>query len=180
MNCEEALTWIMQVLDGETGPDGETSLSEHLQACPTCRSRWEYLRKVNRMLRAAPAVSPPPGLTARVLTRIEQHRCRRNVLGGLALALGTATVFMLSLLPLLAALPGMPVAFRACVRAGEVLAGRLVSGFGSLLHSLWLSAEAFLSLVLHLLVCGMATTILLVLVWLSAMWKLYNPVRRTG
>ncbi|MCS7282153.1 MAG: hypothetical protein RMK65_09770 [Anaerolineae bacterium] len=178
MNCEEALNGMMEVLNAEALPDAQPLLLEHLRTCRVCRSRWERLQRVERVLRTAPLVSPAPGLTSRVLARLERHRRRQRILGGLAFAIGLGTFLLLTVLPFLGILPGLPGALRIALRTGEVLGDRLISGFGSFLNSLCLSATAFLTLILPLLLCGIVLGLGLVAIWLSLVCRFY-PIRRS-
>lgn len=178
MNCEEALDRMMEVLDRKATWDVHPLLVEHLKACPNCYSCWERLQRVEQVLRTAPQVSPMPGLSGRVLARLERHRRRQRALGGLAFAMGLGTLLLLTALPILGILPGLPGALRVALRAGEILGDRLIGGFGSFLNSLCLSATAFFTLISPLLLCGMALGLCLVAIWLSLVCR-FHPLRRS-
>lgn len=178
MDCEEALSRMMEILDGEAPRDTHSLLAEHLGACPTCRSRWESLRKVDQMLRVSPMVAPRPGLAGLVLARLERRRRRQQVLGSLAFAAGLGALMLLAVLPLLSILPGLPTVVQATFRATGILGGRLLDGLGTLVNSLCLSASAFLSLISPVLLCGMAMGLCLVVLWFSVLYKIC-PARRS-
>jgi predicted anti-sigma-YlaC factor YlaD len=88
--CSEAISlWI----DGQLAEDEVGELQAHLSACRLCRAASDGLRRVDRLLVAAPMVSPMPGFASRFQSRLAARRNRRQTLIGLAaLVLATASL----------------------------------------------------------------------------------------
>ncbi|TYP67377.1 zf-HC2 domain-containing protein [Paenibacillus methanolicus] len=49
MNCNVAIVWMHDYLDGELPRDDMAALKTHLIACPSCRSRFEQLQQTEAM-----------------------------------------------------------------------------------------------------------------------------------
>ncbi|MBD2871728.1 zf-HC2 domain-containing protein [Paenibacillus arenilitoris] len=47
MNCNVAIVWIHDYLDGELPREDIAALKTHLASCPACRSRFEQLQKTD-------------------------------------------------------------------------------------------------------------------------------------
>jgi len=107
-----------------------------------------------------------------------RRRLRRTVLGGLALVAGAAALALLTLVPALLTLPDLTSELLALSHAGDVLAARLVGVAGTLLGSLWLSAEAMALPAVSLALCGLMLALVANLVWLGLVRRL-RPVATT-
>ena len=90
--CDEAISlWI----EGQLGEDEVQEMETHLSACRSCRAVSDALRHVDRVLVAAPMVSPMPGFAGRFQSRLAARRNRRRTLMGLiVLGLATASLMM--------------------------------------------------------------------------------------
>jgi len=53
---------MIEAVDGREVPE----LDAHLAVCPACREEMRRVAAIDRLLRAAPEVEPPPGLAARI------------------------------------------------------------------------------------------------------------------
>ena len=74
----EAYTELMSlVLDGEATLQQVTALHAHTSVCSACAMTWGQWQALDTQLHAAPLVTPAPGLTNRVLARLEERRHRR-------------------------------------------------------------------------------------------------------
>jgi len=49
MNCNVAIVWMHDYLDGELSSDDVAKLKAHLVACPACRSRYEQLERTEAL-----------------------------------------------------------------------------------------------------------------------------------
>lgn len=65
------------VLDGEATAQQVTALHTHTAVCSACAQTWGQWQALDTQLSAAPLLSPAPGLTDRVLARLEERRHRR-------------------------------------------------------------------------------------------------------
>ncbi len=95
LDCEQMCERISTLLDGqleaaETGP-----LQAHLDGCPFCRAGLDAMRGVDRLLSAAPMISPPPGFVGRFHARLAARRNRGRTLIGLILLTLTTSFLML-------------------------------------------------------------------------------------
>jgi anti-sigma factor RsiW len=61
------------ILDGEAAPDQRQTLRRHLQACSDCAVVWSDWQSLDATFRAAPMVSPAPGLASRVAARLQER-----------------------------------------------------------------------------------------------------------
>ncbi len=177
MECSETLERMMLALDGELPPEEWRMLESHLEACAPCRAQWERLQAVERVLQRAPLLAPPPGFAERVMARVDRRRAwRRNVLGGLALAMGTAVVILLGLLPGLWTVPGVANFLAFLVYGGDILLGRLSGATRLFLDSLQLLLRALLSLALPLAFCNLVLALALGILWLG-IFRHCRPMR---
>ncbi len=176
MKCEEALEWMMRILDGEL-PNGERQAIEaHIEVCDRCRLRWEQLQAAEEVLRRAPVLSPPPGFVGRVMARVDRRRARqRAVFGGLAMAAGTALVLFLGFLPVLRVLPGWAGFLMAFSHVGGILLDHLFGAARTLVNSLGLLAGALFIRVFPLAFCSLITALLLSGLWWSLLRR-WQPV----
>ncbi len=177
MECSETLERMMLALDGELPPEEWRRLESHLEACAPCRAQWERLQAVEQVLQDAPLLAPPPGFVGRVMARVDRRRARqRSVLGGLALALGSAVVIFLSLLPLLWTVPGAANFLAFLVHSGDILLGRLAGATRLFLESLQLLLGALFSVMLPLALCNLMLALALGLLWLG-LFQHVQPAR---
>ncbi len=98
-------------LDDMLEPSERAHLDAHLAQCSLCRAYWQLWRSLDRELRAAPMVEPPPHLMSRTaarLARVERRRRLRLLAGLGSLAL---VVWLVGLLGM-AGLAGLLVALR--------------------------------------------------------------------
>lgn len=70
---------IPAYLDGELAGEEKRWLEEHLALCAQCRDELTTLEEVGLLLSEAPLLSPQPGFTARVMTRLAQREARRRL-----------------------------------------------------------------------------------------------------
>lgn len=81
MNCDVALELISASLDGETTPEEERQLQEHLDQCPRCRAIQAELAGLSEAL-GADDTPPPPQMKEYILTHLppQQNVKGRKVL----------------------------------------------------------------------------------------------------
>lgn len=76
MPCDDVVRdWMIEAMDGEERPE----LAAHLANCPDCREELRRVAAIDRLLRAAPDVAPPPGLAVRI-----DRQLTRSLDGGTA------------------------------------------------------------------------------------------------
>jgi len=76
--CAEYDENLSALLDGELSEEREAEVRGHVAACPHCAPRLEALRRVDRLLAAAPAPPLPSDLRARLGARIAAEPGRRQ------------------------------------------------------------------------------------------------------
>jgi anti-sigma factor (TIGR02949 family) len=100
MRCEQAGEMMSARLDGTLDRTGFARLEDHLATCSACRVEWQRMQAVDRLFRSASTRQAPLGLRTQVMARIDRReQARRAIVGGLTLALGTATLALLLLAP---------------------------------------------------------------------------------
>jgi predicted anti-sigma-YlaC factor YlaD len=87
-------------LDGHLDRADMSRLRDHVTSCDACRVEWQKMKALDQLFRSAPMWDAPPYLHIRVTSRIERReRARRAIVGGVALAIGAATLALLVLVP---------------------------------------------------------------------------------
>jgi len=176
MECDEALEWMAQVLDGGLELTEAGAMRDHLSRCEGCHAEWERLQRLERLLRGTPAACAPTGFAGRVMARLDRRRrLRRTVLGGLSLAAGAAVALFLMLAPAFWTLPSLGGELLALSRAADVFVP-LADAAITLLDSLRISAGALALPALPLTLCGLTLALVANLVWLSLVRRLRPAV----
>ncbi len=67
MNCNTVLSRLQAYADAELNPGLMREIEEHLDACPSCRSRVEQIRRVGDVLDSLRVPPLPEGFTVRVM-----------------------------------------------------------------------------------------------------------------
>jgi anti-sigma factor RsiW len=108
MNCNVAIVWMHDYIDGELPREDAVVLKEHLLSCPGCRNRFEQLEKTEALLASALAEPKEPmlapetsaALTERILKQIPAPARHRDWTGWIRRhpALTAAAVFILVML----------------------------------------------------------------------------------
>jgi anti-sigma factor RsiW len=93
-------------LDGRLVQAEVEQVEEHIATCADCRTALDALRRVDRLLSAAPLVLPAPGFTLRFQARLAARRRRRRTWAGIV-TLGLATLGILLVTGVLLALYGL-------------------------------------------------------------------------
>jgi anti-sigma factor RsiW len=102
MTCAELSELMSAALDRPPDERVRSALRSHLDECQECRYLWQALQDVDRLFRAAPLATAPPGFTARVVAAAVAHKRRDSfVLGAVAVLWGAFVVLVLALLSLL-------------------------------------------------------------------------------
>jgi len=73
MNCNKAEKWLLRSFDGRLDGRAGTLLSEHLEACPSCREAREQYRSMLALLREAPDGAPLPRFWERLEPRLREE-----------------------------------------------------------------------------------------------------------
>ncbi|MHC4660549.1 MAG: anti-sigma factor family protein [Planctomycetota bacterium] len=72
MNCQEVQPLIQDYIDGELESGQAAEVGRHIEACGTCRSEAEALKKVITAVSALPRVSAPAGFAEKVIARSDE------------------------------------------------------------------------------------------------------------
>ena len=96
--CEHYTEWMSLAQDGILNSTQSHLLHTHLATCAPCRTQWEAMATVSRMLHAAPIVSPEPGFVARFEARLAYRKeQRRQGMVWLLLGIGVIALTILAL-----------------------------------------------------------------------------------
>lgn len=80
LTCEQAQEAISARFDGEPAPVDEDAVTDHLEACGSCRSFESSLADLGRRFRVRSTISAPPVLISRLQeSRADQLVGRRRV-----------------------------------------------------------------------------------------------------
>ncbi len=174
MGCNEAREWMSLRLDGRLEPAEEEQLSEHLRRCPSCALEWSHWQELDGLLRTAPGVAPPEGLSALVLERLRQQRARQiagslvviglQVTGLGVLMLGAVAYCLHGVAPVLSQVPYLIPAARFAATHLVTVAGVLGEAIGVLMRAAVSRRAALLAPAYALLAAGVMAAWLRVVV----------------
>ncbi|SDS52489.1 Transmembrane transcriptional regulator (anti-sigma factor RsiW) [Paenibacillaceae bacterium GAS479] len=112
MNCNVAIVWMHDYIDGELPREDAVTLKQHLISCPACRARFDQLEKTEALLSSVmaepkgQAISPAASaaLTAKILKQIPPPARHRDWTGWIRRhpAVTAAAVFVLVMMASLA------------------------------------------------------------------------------
>ena len=90
MTCEE----IQQLmLEAEAQEMAHEEVRKHLLVCADCRVAWREYEEVMASLREMESMSPPPGFTERIVTRVAMQRAfRRQMVLAALVVVGVGTM----------------------------------------------------------------------------------------
>lgn len=122
IRCKQAGQMMSERLDDALDEAEASLLARHVSACETCRAEWEKLQALDQLFRAAPMVEPPVRLRVHVMARLERrHKARQTILGFTTLSLGTVTLALLLIAPLLLGLLNATGLAPALFQAGPLI-----------------------------------------------------------
>ena len=181
MRCADASELMDAVLDNHANSELQATLLAHTADCAACRAEWVAIQSVDRMLTAAPPVSPPADFASKVMARLARRRPAQHPwAGALALFAGTVLLLCLALLSLIR------VDFTAVSTAGLLGSGEgaLLQLGGTLVHWVeagWEIRQALLHLVPPgvIVLCALLSLVALV-IWLGLIAGVQGALRSTG
>jgi len=94
MECDIYQEQMSLWLDDQLAKDEIRHIEAHIASCISCRTSLDALRRVDRLLDAAPMIMPVPRFTERVNARLVTQRRRNRTWAGL-LTLTLATLVLL-------------------------------------------------------------------------------------
>ena len=78
MNCNEALPWMHEHLDGDLKGTPLIELKKHLLSCTECSLRYKKMQHTEAMVRSLPHLAAAPDLTDRIMASLPKQPKRRN------------------------------------------------------------------------------------------------------
>ncbi|QGQ99210.1 anti-sigma factor [Paenibacillus psychroresistens] len=78
MNCNEALPWMHEYLDGDLTGTPLTELKKHLLSCQACSLRYRKMQNTEAMVRSLPHLAAPADLTDRIMASLPKQPKRSN------------------------------------------------------------------------------------------------------
>ncbi len=114
MKCDEAVERMALAIDGGVSDQEWDRLQAHIQMCQACAQTWLMLQQVDRVLRTAPVVEPPPDFARRAArAAVEANRRCQNLLGGVVLLIGSTLLALLMAATVILARPDFVLVFFA-------------------------------------------------------------------
>jgi len=74
MNCNVAVMYMHDYLDGELAREDSLQLLRHLRECPTCHTRYEELERTDALVKAQPIEKAPEDLGDRIMKALPNPR----------------------------------------------------------------------------------------------------------
>jgi predicted anti-sigma-YlaC factor YlaD len=93
MECDTYQEQMSLWIDGQLPEDEIRHIESHAAVCASCRTSLDALRRLDRLLSAAPMIAPVPGFTERFQARLVTRRRRSRTWAGL-LTLTLATLVL--------------------------------------------------------------------------------------
>jgi predicted anti-sigma-YlaC factor YlaD len=148
-------------------------LAQHVSACESCRAEWEKLQALDRLFRAAPMLEPPVRLRVHVMARLERReKARQTIFGFTALSLGTVTLTLLLIAPLLLnllnAIGLAPVLFQA----GPLLIRQMLTFVSAMGRAYLTIAESLAVPLVIILFLGFVVAAMLNGLWIGALRRI--------
>jgi anti-sigma factor RsiW len=78
MNCEEALPWMHEYLDGDLTGTPLTELKKHLLSCMDCSQRFRQMQNTEAMVRSLPHLAATSDLTDRIMASLPKQPKRNT------------------------------------------------------------------------------------------------------
>jgi len=169
MECDTYQEQMSLWIDEQLTEDELRQIEVHAASCASCRTAFDALRRLDRLLDAAPMIAPVPGFTERFQARLVTRRRRTRTWAGL-LTLTLATLVLLLGATALLAASGLTL------WGNLALAGLLPQATGllldvgkatvALLNLMWLIASALARGVRHpVFITYVAATTILIAAW---------------
>jgi hypothetical protein len=79
MNCQTAINYLEDYLDGLLDDASRSSVQGHLEKCPDCRNRLAQEQDLRQELKALPVPSPDPDFAARVFKHAAARKYHRRI-----------------------------------------------------------------------------------------------------
>ncbi len=173
MDCKQATEMMVARLDGHLD-DGSTVLLEaHIGACCSCQAEWRSLQRLDDLLTTAPMVRSPVRLRVQVMTRLQRReQARRAIVGSTTLALGTITLMLLLLAPVLLDLLRMVGIAPTLLSAGPETVVQLLALMRTMGRALLVLLETFVTPLAALSLCSLALALALSRLWTGAVSRL--------
>ncbi|MGH7575458.1 MAG: anti-sigma factor family protein [Longimicrobiales bacterium] len=76
MSCRDAIAQLWAYIDGELGDEHEQQVHDHLAACGSCQTPYDYQKAFRMFLSQCSRVSCPPTLRRRIFMSLlaeEEH-----------------------------------------------------------------------------------------------------------
>lgn len=169
MECDTYQEQMSLWLDDQLAEDEIRHIEAHVASCTSCRTSLDALRRVDRLLDAAPMIVAVPGFTERVQTRLVTRRRRSRTWAGL-LTLALATLVILLGATALLAATGLTLwgnlAIAGLLPQATGLLLDLGKAMAAFLNLTWLIASALARGVRHpLFISYVTATTIMIAVW---------------
>lgn len=168
MRCKQANEMMSLRLDARLDSAESTALDEHLSGCDACRTQWQRLQALHCILAAAPVVPAPVRVRVNVMARLSRRdQARRAIIGGTALALGSVTLVLIVLSPIILGLLNATGIAPALLSGGPETAMHVLGVWGTLGRTLMTLCQNVAIPLVFLGLCGLTTALVLNGLWIG-------------
>ncbi len=169
MECDTYQEQMSLWIDDQLTEDEIRRIEVHAVTCASCRAALDALRRLDRLLDAAPMIAPMPRFTERFQARLVTQRRRSRTWAGLLTLTLATLIFLLGAATLLAA-SGLTLWSNLAITGLLPQATGLLLDVGkamvAFLNLTWLIAGALARGVRHpLFITYVAATTILIAVW---------------
>jgi predicted anti-sigma-YlaC factor YlaD len=165
MECDTYQEQMSLWIDGQLTEDEIRHIETHAAACASCRTYLDALRRLDRLLSAAPMIAPVPGFTERFQARLVTRRRRSRTWAGL-LTLTLATLVLLLGATAVLAASGLALWDNFAITGLTGLLLDLGKAMAVSLNLTWLILSALARVVRHpVFIAYFAATAILIAVW---------------
>jgi anti-sigma factor (TIGR02949 family) len=78
MNCQEVMSLLHPLIDGELAESDENKLKAHMHQCPDCRTEFEWVRALQNKIKQIGIVTAPHALRANILSKISEDTSKSS------------------------------------------------------------------------------------------------------
>ena len=173
MHCTQASEMMSLRLDGRLSSAEMALLDEHLSGCAACQAEWDRLYRLHCVLDSAPMIQAPVRIRVNVMARLSRRdQARRAIIGGTALALGTAALGLIVAVPAILGLLSVTGIVPALASGGPTTCAQVLSAWSTLGRTVLVLGKSALVPLAILSLCGLVTALVLNGLWIGTVRRL--------
>ncbi|HDQ71206.1 MAG TPA: zf-HC2 domain-containing protein [Chloroflexi bacterium] len=173
IQCKQAYEMMCERQDDVLDEAMAPLLDQHLRVCENCRAEWHRLQVLDQLFKAAPMLEPPVRIRVQVMARLErQQKVRQTVIGFTTLSLGTVTLALLIVAPLLLGLLNVTGIVPLVVQAGPAIVSQMLSFTATMARAFLVILESLAIPLAVAMVLGLAIAVTLNGLWIGTLRRL--------